>query len=49
MISLICGIQNNITIIPLYKREIEPQMYSKKLWVPRGKRREINWEIGIDI
>ena len=32
----------------IYKTEIESQMQKTKLWLPREKR-EINWEIDIDI
>ena len=35
---------------PIYKKEIESQIYKKKLMVTTGEKGEgINWEIGIDI
>ena len=35
---------------PIYKTEIESQMYKTNLWLARGKvGGGINWEIGTDI
>ena len=37
MISLIRGILKNGTNEPIYKTEIESQMWKTNLWLPRGK------------
>ena len=35
---------------PIYKAEIEIQIYRTNVWIPRGKRGGWgNWQIGIDI
>ena len=39
----------NGTNEPIYKIEIESQMYKSILQSPRGKGGGVNWEIGIDI
>ena len=39
----------NGTNEPIYKIEIESQMYKSILHSPRGKGGGVSWEIGIDI